>query len=247
MRWLLTVAPVVVFALVVPACDDDGQSTGSSSSSGSTSSSGAPGPGRAISGEPKNGIATFYDADGSGNCSFDKTPGDLDVTALALPEYAASAACGSCLLVKGPKGEVTVRVVDSCPGCEGNKVNLDLSAEAFAKIAEPKDGRVSISYQLVSCSTSGNVAYHFKDGSSQYWTAIQIRNHRLPIAKVEYKKSDAWVAMNREDYNYFVESKGVGKGGVTLRVTAGDGQTIEDTLSEGVQADTTVTGTQQFK
>ncbi|MBX3203611.1 MAG: hypothetical protein KF764_01020 [Labilithrix sp.] len=167
---------------------------------------------------------------------------------MAMPEYAASASCGACLLVKGPKGEVTVRVTDSCPGCEGSGINLDLSAQAFAKIAEPKEGRVAVTYQLVSCATSGNIAYRFKDGSSKWWTAIQIRNHRVPIAKVEYRKDGAWIAMSRESYNYFVEASGVGDqpGGLELRVTGIDGQVLEDKLAGGVEADKTVSGTKQF-
>ena len=64
-------------------------------------------------------------------------------------------------------------------------MNLDLSESAFAKIADPKDGRISISYELVSCKVTGNIAYHFKDGSSKFWTAIQVRNHRVPISKLE--------------------------------------------------------------
>ncbi|OJY15631.1 MAG: hypothetical protein BGO98_23420 [Myxococcales bacterium 68-20] len=207
------------------------------------------GGGRALSSSPRQGVATFYDADGSGNCSFDASPGDLDVTAMAMPEYDASASCGGCLLVKGPKGEVTVRVTDSCPGCEGSGINLDLSAQAFAKIADPKEGRIDVTYQAVACATAGNVAYHFKDGSSKYWTAIQIRNHRVPVAKVEYKKGDAWVAMKRADYNYFIEASGVGDqpNGLSLRVTATDGQVVEDTLAGGVQAEQTVSGTKQFQ
>ena len=121
--------------------------------------------------------------------------------------------------------------------------------QAFAKIADPKEGRIDVTYQAVACATAGNVAYHFKDGSSKYWTAIQIRNHRVPVAKVEYKKGDAWVAMKRADYNYFIEASGVGDqpNGLSLRVTATDGQVVEDTLAGGVQAEQTVSGTKQFQ
>ncbi len=170
----------------------------------------------------------------------------MDVVALNFPEYAESAACGSCIHVKGPSGEVTVRVTDSCPGC--NKGHLDLSEQAFAKIAPLEKGRVDITYQTVACNVTGNVAYHFKDGSSKFWTAIQVRNHRLPVAKLEYKRGGAYVEMKREDYNYFVESKGVGDqpGGLELRVTAADGQVIEDSLPGDVPDDKTVDGSKQF-
>lgn len=197
--------------------------------------------------EVKRGIATFYDADGSGNCSFDATPGDLDVTALGFTDYAASAMCGACMRVQGPDGEVTVRVVDSCPGCEVG--HLDLSKEAFAKIAAPEKGRIDISYQFVSCSVQGSIAYHFKDGSSKWWTAIQVLNHRLPIAKLEYQKNGQYVAPQRADYNYFVVDDGVGDlpNGLHLRVTAVDGQTLEDVLPGTIEAEKTIQGAKQFE
>lgn len=249
-------ALVALSLVLIGACDDrtgslssggpsrSTTSGGSSSSSGDDSSGGEPDAPVTFISSPTQGIATFYDADGSGNCSFDASPNDLDVVALAMPDYAGSAACGGCLRVKGPKGEVTVRVVDSCPPCQ--KSQIDLSAEAFAKIANPDDGRVSITLQSVSCPVGGNVAYHFKEGSSSSWTAIQVRNHRLPITKLEVKKSGSYTALTREDYNYFVASSGVGSGSITVRVTASDGQTIEDTLP-GVEAGQTVTGSAQFK
>lgn len=123
-----------------------------------------------------------------------------------------------------------MRVVDSCPGCE--KGHLDLSEQAFAKIADPKAGRVPITYQGVACGVTGNLSYHFKDGSSKFWTAIQIRNHKVPVTKVEYKKNGAFVDMPRSDYNYFIDSKGVGDqpNGIALRITSVDGQVIEDTV-----------------
>ena len=237
------------FAVVLAACGgDDPTPSGSSSGASSTSSSGGTSSGGSTSSSsggtssggssggapwsttPKDGIATYYDADGSGNCSFDKSPGDLDVVALNPEEYAKSAACGGCLKVTGPSGDVTVRVVDSCPGCATG--HLDLSKEAFAKIAELKVGRVSITYQGVACGVSGNMSYRFKDGSSKFWTAIQVLNHRVPIEKLEYEKAGAWVAMKRESYNYFVESKGVGvSSDLKVRATGVNGQVVEDTLA----------------
>jgi expansin (peptidoglycan-binding protein) len=201
---------------------------------------------RPLSATLEDGIATFYDADGSGNCSYART-GDLDVVALAMPRYASSAACGACLEVTGPSGTVTVRVVDSCPGCASGGVDLDLSASAFAKIAAPEAGRVSVRWRAVSCAVSGTLAYHYKDGSSKYWTAIQVRNHRVPIASLAFEKNGAFVPMKRESYNYFVAEGGVGDtpNGLRVRVTASDGQTIEDTLP-GPESDRTVSGARQL-
>ncbi|MGH7330711.1 MAG: expansin EXLX1 family cellulose-binding protein, partial [Polyangiaceae bacterium] len=66
-------------------------------------------------GKSENGRATYYDADGSGNCSFDPSPNDLDVAAMDDPEWNNSAVCGECVAITGPNGNVTVRIVDRCP------------------------------------------------------------------------------------------------------------------------------------
>lgn len=130
--------------------------------------------------------------------------------------------------MNGPKGSVTILIVDSCPGCENH--HLDLSESAFAKIADKKAGRVPITYQTVACKVSGSMAYQFKDGSHEFWTAIQIRNHRLPITKVEAKKNGAWEVLKRTDYNYFLDDKGIKDDPIALRITAADGQVVEDSM-----------------
>lgn len=223
-----------------------GGTSSSSSSGGSSSSSSSGGGSSTYSTEKKTGIATYYDADGSGNCSFPPSPGDLDVAAFNTEEYAGSATCGACVHVKGARGEVTVRIVDRCPECE--KGHIDLSREAFAKIDEPQKGRVPIEYQLVPCEVTGNVSYHVKDGASKWWTALQVRNHRLPISKMEYEKNGTFVEMKREMYNYFVEASGVGDqpSGLRIRITAVDGQQLVDVLPGEIQENVVLPGAAQF-
>ena len=172
-----------------------------------------------------SGEATYYDADGSGNCSFDPG-GDLMVAAMNDPDYDTAAWCGGCVEVDGPAGTVIVRIVDRCPGCASG--DLDLSREAFAQIADINAGRVPITWRAAACDVSGPIQYRFKEGSNPFWTAIQIRNHRYPIAKVEAQVDAAWHAIPRLDYNYFVESSGLGAGPYTLRVTDTRGHVIED-------------------
>ena len=189
------------------------------------------------------GDGTYYSADGTGNCSFDASPNDLLVAAMNAPDYNNAAWCGACLEVTGPMGQVTVRVVDSCPGCAHG--DLDLSPQAFQMIAPLSAGRVSIMWHEVACNVSGPIDYHFKDGSNPYWTAIQIRNHRWPIAKVEAMVGGAYQSIARVDYNYFVDTNGLGNGPYQLRVTDTRGHVVEDTgvaLGDNV----TRTGTQQF-
>lgn len=173
------------------------------------------------------GEGTYYDADGSGNCSFDPSPGDLMVAALNTADYAGAAACGACLAIDGPDGAVTVRVVDRCPGCAAGDV--DLSREAFAAIAPLSAGRVPITWRFAPCPVSGPVRYRFKEGSSQYWVAIQVRNHRHAVARLEARVADgSWQSVPRLDYNYFVDSDGLGAGPLALRVTDVHGLTVED-------------------
>src|SRR6185436_2787165 len=100
----------------------------------------------------------------------------------------------------------------------------------FAKIAELVKGRVPITWWIVSPDISGPILYRFKEGSSQWWTAVQIRNHRNPIAKVEYLDATGkFKAVPRTDYNYFVASNGMGPGPYTLRVTDSYGNVLTNT------------------
>jgi expansin len=191
------------------------------------------------------GIATYYNATGAGACSFDASPGDLMVTALNAEEYDNAALCGAYVAVTGPKGSVTVRIVDLCPECQAG--HLDLSQEAFAKIADLYLGRVSITWQVVSPDLSGPFAYHFKDGSNQWWTAVQIRNHRNPVAKLEYLNDGGqWVSVRRTSYNYFVQTNpGMGTGPYTFRVTDTYGNQLTDSGIPHVE-NGTVNGAAQF-
>lgn len=176
-------------------------------------------------GGPFTGEATLYDADGTGACSFDAAA-DRRVAAIAAADYAKAAWCGACAEVTGPAGRIVVRIVDRCPACKAG--DLDLSREAFAAIAPIERGRVAISWRPVPCDVDGPIAYRFKDGSNPFWTAIQVRNHRYPIAAFEARdRSGAWKALPRTDYNYFI-GKGLGAGPLALRVTDVRGQVLED-------------------
>ncbi|MGE0549096.1 MAG: expansin EXLX1 family cellulose-binding protein [Kofleriaceae bacterium] len=171
------------------------------------------------------GEGTYYDADGTGSCGFATDPG-LMVAALNAVDYDNAAWCGACVSVTGPDGEVVVRIVDQCPECKHG--DLDLSVEAFAKIAPIEAGRVPITWHEVACEVSGAISYQFKDGSNPYWVAIQIRNHRYPIAKLEALSNGSFLAIDRVDYNYFVHEPGLGEGPFSLRVTDARGHVLDD-------------------
>jgi len=191
------------------------------------------------------GIATYYNATGDGACMFGPSPGNLMVSAMNAEEYDTAAICGAYVYVTGPKGAVTVRIVDLCPECKAG--HLDLSQEAFAQIADLYLGRVGISWQVVSPDLDGPIAYHYKDGSNQWWTAVQIRNHRNPIARLEYFNQDnQWINVPRTSYNYFVQTNpGMGVGPYSFRVTDSYGNVLIDSGIQHIE-NGTVPGTTQF-
>ena len=191
------------------------------------------------------GIATYYNASGDGACMFGPSPDDLMVTAMNAEEYDNAAYCGAYLQVVGPKGSVNVRVVDLCPECQTG--HLDLSREAFTQIADLYLGRVDITWQLISPELSEPIAYHFKDGSNQWWTAVQVRNHLNPIAKLEFLDVEGgWVTVPRTSYNFFVQTNpGMGPGPFTFRVTDWYGNTLIDSGISHIE-NGTVSGAGQF-
>jgi expansin len=119
----------------VPTSSSGGSSSGVASSSGAV-------PSGKFSGE-----GTYTKLDGTSACGNLKA-GEVLVTALNKPQYQKSW-CGKCVRVKGPKGEVTVRITDLCPSCKMG--DLDLSEQAFQQIADPVAGRVAITWELVTC------------------------------------------------------------------------------------------------
>ena len=236
---LATVGAFLVATVWLAGC-------GESNDGGNGPSGSPPGPStHVVLGQEREGIATYYGATGEGACMFDRSPGDLDVAALNLEDWDGSALCGACAEVTGPSGSVRIRIVDLCPECRSG--HLDLSQEAFAKIATPELGRVDIHWQLVACDVSGPVAYRFKDGANPWWTAVQVRNHRVPVRSMEFSKDGAsWAPMDRMDYNYFLAADGFGDGSTWVRLEAFDGQTLEDELP-AVQEYLQVDGHAQFE
>jgi expansin (peptidoglycan-binding protein) len=179
--------------------------------------------GRIKPGVSYRGVATFYGATGGGNCMFDPG-GDLMVAAMNATDYEGSKACGASVLVRSSSGAtITVRITDQCPECAVGQ--LDLSAQAFAKLATPSAGRIPITWKLVSPDLSGSIGIRYKTGSSPYWCAIQVINHRNPLASVEIRSGATWKPLSRSDYNYFLSPSGSGCGG-SLRITDIYGQRL---------------------
>jgi expansin (peptidoglycan-binding protein) len=166
------------------------------------------------------------------------------VGAMNDTDYLGSAACGACARITGPNGEITVRVVDRCPECpEGD---IDLSREAFSLIAPLEQGRVPIRWSYVACEVSGPIVYHFKEGSNEFFGAVQIRNHVNPVAIFEWLDgAGVYHGVERADFNFFIEPSGMGPGPYTFRVTDVFGQIVEDAGVPFIEAGNS-SGSEQF-
>ena len=167
-----------------------------------------------------HGVATFYGSvNGGGNCSFVTGPPGNLVVALSPGEYAAAGACGSYLDVTGPRGHVRVKVVDQCPECATG--HIDLSREAFTRIADPVQGLVPVTFRAVVDPTlPGPLSFRIKEGASQWWFAVLVDNHGDPLSRVEVRSGGgAWHAVSRKDYNYWIGQNGLGPGPFSIRVS----------------------------
>jgi hypothetical protein len=100
-------------------------------------------------GGSNSGHATFYNVKKSGkpSCGGDADNNDMVVAVSKhrMP-HGHGKPCGEKMKVKGPKGSVTVKVVDTCPECD--KDDIDLSPKAFERIGKKNDGRVKIEWSF---------------------------------------------------------------------------------------------------
>ncbi|MFD3589226.1 expansin EXLX1 family cellulose-binding protein [Streptomyces sp. NPDC058683] len=178
----------------------------------------APAAGRIRPGASYQGVATSYDVgNGDGACSFGPTD-DVMTAAMNTADYETAKACGAYVSVRAASGtSITVRITNECPApCAAGQ--LDLSRQAFAKLAPLSAGRIAITWSLLSPATSDTVSIRYKTGSTQYWCGIQAIGHRNPLARLEVRTGGGWLALTRTGYNYFLSEQGTGCGG-ELRLT----------------------------
>jgi expansin (peptidoglycan-binding protein) len=133
--------------------------------------------------------------------------------AMNTADYEGSKACGAYVVVRAAGGaSVTVRITNECPGdCAVGQI--DLSAQAFARLAAPSAGRVPITWELARPGDVGTVSVRYKTGSTRYWCAIQVIGHRNPLARLEVRSGSGWRRLARADCKYFLAEDGGGCGG----------------------------------
>lgn len=167
--------------------------------------------------EPKGtihtGDGTFYGGGYEGGCAMlDPVSKDYWIVAMNLADYNNAQLAGAYLEVTGELGTINMLVTDLLP--EGKKGDLDLYTDAFSLIAPAEKGRVPVSWKIIPLDSADNapVSYKYKEGTTEYWCGIQIRNHRYPVTRLEYlDENGEFVEIERRQYNYF-ESDSMGKG-----------------------------------
>ena len=183
--------------------------------------------------EPKSivhtGEGTFYGGGYEGGCAMlDPVSRDYWIVAMNLADYNDAQLAGAYLAVTGELGTINMLVTDLLP--EGKRGDLDLYVDAFPLIAPVEKGRVPVSWRIVPLDTAKDapISYKYKEGTTEYWCGIQIRNHRYPITRLEYLDENGdFQEIKRRPYNYF-ESDKMGAGPFTFRITDIYGQMIID-------------------
>ncbi|MCR5586125.1 MAG: hypothetical protein K6F77_01155 [Lachnospiraceae bacterium] len=180
------------------------------------------------------GDGTFYDRVSGGAANLDDYESIYYTAAMNNEDYMNGLA-GAYIEITDKDGDVIdVLITDRLP--EGAKGDIDLTRKSFNVIEPEVTGRMDISWKIIPLPTSDPISYLFKPTSSQYWAEVQVRNHRYPIAKLEYKDASGnYKELERQEYNYFTASSGMGTGPFTFRVTDIYGHVLID---EGINLDT---------
>ena len=184
--------------------------------------------------EPKGtvhtGEGTFYGGGYEGGCAMldPISREDYWIVAMNLEDYNNAQLAGAYIEVTGELGTINMLVTDLLP--EGKKGDLDLHTDAFPLIAPVEKGRVPVSWKIIPLDSAENapISFKFKEGSSEFWCGVQVRNHRYPVTRLEYLNEDGeFVELPRRQYNFF-ESMDMGAGPFTFRITDIYGQVIID-------------------
>lgn len=154
--------------------------------------------------------------------------------------------CDACIRVDAQNGNSVIARVITYGQTTPNSV--DLSPQAYELLDEGEYPR-AMSWQVTKCPDTGKLHYQFQTGASEWWSSLWIRNPRIAVAKVEVTSANhaEWFELQRAGDGTFTDAGGFGAGPFTLRVTALDGQTVEDTFEGAFPAGQLVESSGQFE
>jgi hypothetical protein len=150
-------------------------------------------------------------------------------------------------------------IVDLCPmqgneqWCSGDLTHFDLgNTSTFSQLEDVTKGVTELEFKWVPTPVGDTpIKLRLKDGVNAYWVALQVLNHRYPIAKLEVKdpKTGEWVTGKKPNsmWNYWQFSY-TGSGLTVpyqIRITDQYGQVIEET-GNSLEEKLLWNGTHQF-
>ncbi len=154
--------------------------------------------------------------------------------------------CDACIAITTKTGRSLVaRVVTY--GVSNAPGDLDVSPAVYNALNTGEYPR-SMSWQFARCPDVGTIVYEFQTEANPYWTSLWVRNPRVPLSKVEVKSANHadYFALRRETDGTLNDDGGFGNGEFTFRLTALDGQVIEETLP-GFSAGEVIASKRQFE
>jgi expansin (peptidoglycan-binding protein) len=193
--------------------------------------------------EHKGGLTWYTPPSAMGNCGIPWGMAGNLYGAMATADYMNSTVCGMCAEITGPSGmKATIQVIDQCPIGSNPKCtagHIDLSHAAFNAVVPSNNAaggevpnNTPVSWRYVPCPVTTPIVYHFKDGTSGNWLAVQIRNTRYGIAGIKWRKSGSaeWKSMTprTNDLAYFIADMPGGATTYDFQVSDVNGQTLED-------------------
>ncbi len=146
-------------------------------------------------------------------------------------EYAENGGvCDACILIETGMGEsIVARAVTY--GATNEPGDIDVSPSVYSALNHDEYPR-SMTWVFTNCPNIGALRYEFQTEANPWWTSFWVRNPKIPVTKVEVKSTNHsnWFELRRETDGTFNDDGGFGEGTFTLRLTAMDGQTLEDTF-----------------
>ena len=174
-------------------------------------------------------VAVFYDPGNAvGSCSLGPFPAGGRYVSLPPERFGHSAVCGSYVTVQGPRGLVKAEVVDLCPGCAANTINL--SRSAFAVIADPGPGSARVTFwPMANPPLPGPLILRVGLTHTGRPT-LQVRRHGNPLATVAVSAPGTavpvWYPFTLNRNGIWVASTRLGPGPFAVRITDDRGHRV---------------------
>jgi len=182
----------------------------------------------------RSGFATYTGSGYEGGIALlDPIPSDMEIVAVNKPDFncygVQAALAGAYLEVTGPKGSTVVYVTDCYT--EAPEGALDLCGISCDKIGNTNvpGGKIDVTWRIIPAPITGNFIYRILPASSKWWMAIQVRNHKYPVMKMEYFKDGEWIDIPKDRCNYFVINN-LDTSTIKIRLTDIRGKTVTDTI-----------------